>query len=172
MWSLSEISADFGVYLSVNCFILREITAKCNNFAHTNVNFKGWADLFLARWRYISPTDTSSMQNLILKGLQKTLQKSCSQCNQTLGMSNQAIYYNLQIICFSSFIGLKTLAIMSPTIDAPYLWIRPLGSVPLNLAYGLLWIVMDCLYIPVIILHLSIVAIKHSNATITQLRSW
>ena len=34
----------------------------------------------------------------------------------------------------------------------------PLGLVPLNLAYGLLWIIMDRLYIPVIILHLSIVA--------------
>ena len=31
---------------------------------------------------YISPTDTSSMQNLILEGLQKKLQKSCSRCNQ------------------------------------------------------------------------------------------
>ena len=31
---------------------------------------------------YISPTDTSSMQNLILKGLQQKLQKSCSRCNE------------------------------------------------------------------------------------------
>ena len=30
---------------------------------------------------YISPTDTSSMQNLILQGLQQKLQKSCSRCN-------------------------------------------------------------------------------------------
>ena len=30
---------------------------------------------------YISPTDTSSMQNLILEGLQQKLQKSCSRCN-------------------------------------------------------------------------------------------
>ena len=47
---------------------------------------------------------------------------------------------------------------MSPKIDAPYLWIRPLDLVPLNLAYGLLQIIMDRLYIPVIKLHLSIVA--------------
>ena len=31
---------------------------------------------------YISPTDTSSMQNLILEGLQQKLQKSCSRCNK------------------------------------------------------------------------------------------
>ena len=31
---------------------------------------------------YISPTDTSSMQNLILKGLQQKLRKSCSRCNK------------------------------------------------------------------------------------------
>ena len=29
---------------------------------------------------------------------------------------------------------------MSPKIDAPYLWIRPLGLVPLNLTYRLLYI--------------------------------
>ena len=31
---------------------------------------------------YISPTDTSSMQNLILEGLQPKLQPSCSRCNK------------------------------------------------------------------------------------------
>ena len=31
---------------------------------------------------YISPTDTSSMQNLILEVLQQKLQKSCSRCNK------------------------------------------------------------------------------------------
>ena len=31
---------------------------------------------------YISPTYTSSMQNLILQGLQQILQKSCSRCNK------------------------------------------------------------------------------------------
>ena len=56
----------------------------------------------------------------------------------TLGKSNQAIYYILQNICFSSLIDLDTLTIMSPKIDAPNLWIRPLCLVPLNLAYVLL----------------------------------
>ena len=31
---------------------------------------------------YFSPTDTTSMQNLTLEGLQQKLQKSCSRCNK------------------------------------------------------------------------------------------
>ena len=31
---------------------------------------------------YVSPTDTSSVQNLILEGLQQKLQKSCSRRNK------------------------------------------------------------------------------------------
>ena len=57
---------------------------------------------------------------------------------RTLGTSNQAIYYNLLNIYFSLLINLDTLIIMSPKIDAPYLWIRPLDLVPLSLACGLL----------------------------------
>ena len=87
---------------------------------------------------YISPTDTSSMQNLILEGLQQKLQKSCSRCNKNTWHVDQAIYCNLQNICFSLLIDLYTFMIMSPKINAPYLCIRPLGLVPLNLAYGLL----------------------------------
>ena len=88
---------------------------------------------------YISPTDTSSMQNLILQGLQQKLQKSCSRCNKnTWHVESSYILYNLLNIYFSSLIDLDTLMIMSPKKDAPYLWIRPLDLVPLNLAYGLL----------------------------------
>ena len=39
-------------------------------------------DLFTRSVLYISPNDTSSMQNLILQGFQKNLQKSCSRCNK------------------------------------------------------------------------------------------
>ena len=87
---------------------------------------------------YISPTDASSMQNLILQGLQQKLQNSVLDIIRTLGRSNQAIYYSLLNIYFSSLIDLDTLIIMSPKIDAPYLWIQPLDLVSLNLAYRLL----------------------------------
>ena len=90
---------------------------------------------------------------------------------RTLGTSNQAIYYNLQNICFSSLIDLDTLIIMSPKLDAPYLWIRPLDLVPLNLAYGLLlrssWTVYTIWSLWCIYQLLQ----KHSIATITQLRN-
>ena len=119
---------------------------------------------------YISPTDTPSMQNLILEGLQQKLQKSCTDAIKTLGTSNRALYCNLQNICFSLLIDLDTLILISPKIDAPYPCIRPLGLVPLNLAYRLLYIIMEHPLIPIITLHLLIVA-KHSIATITKLRS-
>ena len=57
---------------------------------------------------------------------------------RTLCTSNQAVFYNLLSIYLSSLIDLYTLIIMSPKIDAPYLRIRPLDLVPLNLTYGLL----------------------------------
>ena len=44
---------------------------------------------------HISPTDTPSMQNSILEGLQQKLQKSSSRCNKN---TNQAIYCNLHRI--------------------------------------------------------------------------
>ena len=101
---------------------------------------------------YISPTDTCYMQNLILQGLKQKLQKSSSWYNKN-------IYYNFQNIYFS-LIDLDILIIMSPKIDAPNLWIGPLGLVPFNLDYGLLSIIMDRQYIPVTILHISIVPKK------------
>ena len=61
---------------------------------------------------------------------------------------------------------------MAPKVDVPYLWIRPLCLVSLDLAYGLLYIIMDRICIPVIILHLSIAEKKnHSIATTTKLRN-
>ena len=57
---------------------------------------------------------------------------------RTLGTSNQTIYYKILNIYYSSLIDLDTSIIMSPRIDALYLWIRPLDLVPLNLSYGLL----------------------------------
>ena len=90
---------------------------------------------------------------------------------RTLGTSNQTMYYNLQNICFSSLIDLDTLTIMSPKIDVPHIWMRPLYLVPINLAYGILKIIMGRLYIPVTMLHLSIIAKKQSIATTTKLRS-
>ena len=76
---------------------------------------------------YISPNCNRNCTNPVLD------------LTRTLGTSNQAIYYNLLYICFSSLIDLDTLTIISPKIDMPYLWIRTLGLVPFNLAYSCYW---------------------------------
>ena len=82
---------------------------------------------------YISPTDTSSMQNFY-KDCDRNCKNPVLDVIRTLGTSNQAIYYNLLNIYFSSFIDLDTLITMSPKIDAPYLSIRPLlGPLKFNL---------------------------------------
>ena len=85
---------------------------------------------------YMSPTDTSSLQNLILQGLQQKLQKSCSPCSKNTWHVESS--YILQPLKYLLLFDLDTLIIMSPKIDAPYLWIRLLDLVPINLACGLL----------------------------------
>ena len=87
---------------------------------------------------YISPTDTSSMQNLIVEGLQQKLQKSCSRCNKNTWHVESSYIFQPPKYLLPLLIDLDTLMIMSPKIDATYLCIRPLGLVLLNLAYGLL----------------------------------
>ena len=45
---------------------------------------------------YITPTCTSSVQELIKQGMEQKLEKSCFNARRTLGMSNLIIFYNLQ----------------------------------------------------------------------------
>ena len=113
--SLSDISFSFVLENYIVCDVCG---LRCPSFESSSVV-------------YISSTDTSFMQN-------RNCKNPVLDLIRTLGTSNQAVYCNLQNICFSLLIDLDTLIIMSPKIDAPYLWIRPLGLVPLNLAYGLL----------------------------------
>ena len=90
----------------------------------------------------------------------------------TLSTSNQAIYYNLLNIYFSSLINLDTLMIMSPKIDAPYLWIRPLDLVPFKFS---LRATIDhhgpSLHSGHYIASISCCKKKHFIAMITQLQS-
>ena len=86
------------------------------------------------------------------------MQKSCSRCDKNNWHVESGYILQPFNIYFSSLIDSDTSIIMSPKIDAPYLWTWLLDLATLNLAYGLLWIIMDRLYIPVIILHISIVA--------------
>ena len=61
---------------------------------------------------YITPADTSSMQDNY-KDCNKNCKNLVLDVIRTLGTWNQAIYYNLQNIYFSSLIDLDTLTIMS-----------------------------------------------------------
>ena len=88
---------------------------------------------------YISPTDTSSMQNLILEGLQQKLQKSCSRCNKNTRHIESS--YILQPPKYLLLFVNNRFRYINNNITkdrCPYLWIRPLGLVPSNLAYRLL----------------------------------
>ena len=118
---------------------------------------------------YISHTDTSSILNLILQGLSQKLQNPCSRCNRNTehvepGYILQPPKYLLLFV--NRFRYLRD----NVTKDAPYLWIRPLGFVPLQFSLRATISIMDRLYIPVIILHLSIVAktLYCNNNTITE----
>ena len=118
--SLSGILVFFEKYIVCDVCGLRSPSFESNSVLH------------------ITPSDTSSMQDLILQRMQQKCKTLVLDVKRTLGTSNKTVYYNPQNICFSSLITLDTLTIVSQKIDAPDLWIRPLCLVPLNLAHGLL----------------------------------
>ena len=114
------------------------------------------------------------MQDLILQGMQQKWQKSCSRCNKNTWHFESNCILQPPNTCFSLLIDLDTLTTMSPKIDAPYLWIRPLCLVRFSLRATINH------HGPSMhsghILHLSIAAKQqqqqqHSVATTTQLRS-
>ena len=120
-------------------------------------------------WLAIQLTDTPSMQNLILEGIQQKLQKSCPRCNKNtrniessyilqppkylLLFVNRFRYLNNNIIKDSCPIHLDTTVMLGPLKF----------NLQANIDHH------GHLLIPVITLHLSIVAKKHSIATITKL---
>ena len=80
---------------------------------------------------YITPTCTSSMQELIKQGMGQKLEKSCLWC-RTLGMSNLIIFYNLLNISLLLLIDLDILTTILPKTDDPYPWIWRLYLVSIN----------------------------------------
>ena len=120
---------------------------------------------------YISPTDTSSMQNLILQGFKQKLQNFCSRCNKNtwhVGSSYILLSpkYLLRFVNRFRYIANNVTKDrcsipMDTTVRLGPLKFQPMGYDRSS------WAVYN---IPVIILHLSIVA-KNSIATITQLGS-
>ena len=120
---------------------------------------------------YMSPTDTPSMQNLILEGLQQKLQRYCSRCNKNTRHIESS--YILQppkyLLLFVNRFRYLNNNITKDRCPIPLDTTVRLGPLKFNLQatidhHGPS---ID----PVITLHLSIVAKKHSIATITKLRS-
>ena len=72
----SSTTSPMGVLYLTSCFHLFWKNIVCDVYGLRSQSFESSSVL------YISPTDTSSMQNLILQGLQQKLQKSCSRCNK------------------------------------------------------------------------------------------
>ena len=79
---------------------------------------------------YISPTDTHSMQNLIL-GLQQKLQKSCSRCNKNTWHIESS--YILQPPKYLLLFVNRFRYLNNNITKDRCPWIRPLGLVPSNL---------------------------------------
>ena len=94
--------------------------------------------LSLVVWFILHLLIHSPCKTLYCEACNKNHKNLVLDVRRTFGTSNKTIYYHLQNICFTSYIDLDTLTIMSPKIDVPYLWIRPLCVDPLNLVYGLL----------------------------------
>ena len=117
--SLSDILFSFFVEKYIVCVLSDVCGLRSPSFGSSSV-------------LYISPTDTSSMQNLILQGLQQKLKKSCSRCNKnTLHVESS---YILQAPKYLLLFVNRFRYINNNVTKDKYLWIRPLDLVPLNIA--------------------------------------
>ena len=70
----------------------------------------------------ITPTYTSSMQELVMQGMQERLSPAFN-ARRTLGMSNLITFYSIQNIWLLLPIDLDLSTTILPMIDVPYLWI-------------------------------------------------
>ena len=120
---------------------------------------------------YITPTCTSSMQELIKQGMEQKLGSPAFDTRRTPGMSNLIIFYNLLNILLLLLIDLDILTTILPKTDVPYPWILLLHLVSINSARRLPLIITDHLCILAIILPLSAVTKEHSIAMTAKLRS-
>ena len=132
VWFKSNYLSNRGFPIWYLVFFVLEKYIVCDVFGLRFPSFESSSVL------YITLTNASSVQDLILPGMQQKYINLVLDVIRTVGTSNQTIFYNLQNICFSSSIDLDTLTIMYLKVDFPYLWLRPLCLVLLNLAYGLL----------------------------------
>ena len=80
---------------------------------------------------YITPTYTSSMQELISRKGNKNEKSAAFHVKGTLGMPNVIVFYSFQSIWLSLLIGLDTQTTMLPKIGA-VLWHNLMANLPIS----------------------------------------
>ena len=83
---------------------------------------------------YITPTCTSSMQELIKQGMKQKLEKSCFRCKKNTWHVESDYLYNLLNIWLLLLIDLDILTTILPKTYVPYPWIWLLYLVSINSA--------------------------------------
>ena len=83
---------------------------------------------------YITPTCTSSMQELIKQGMKQKLEKTCFRCKKNTWHVESNYLYNLLNIWLLLLIDLDILTTILPKTDVPYPWIWLLYLVSINSA--------------------------------------
>ena len=83
---------------------------------------------------YITPTCTSSMQELIKQGMKQKLEKSCFRYKKNTWHVESNYLYNLLNIWLLLLIDLDKLTTILPKTDVPYPWIWLLYLVSINSA--------------------------------------
>ena len=106
---------------------------------------------------YITPTCTSSMQELIKQGMEQNLAKSCFWCKRNTWHIESDYILQPPNISLLLSIDLNILRTILPKTDVPYLWIWLLYLVSIYSACRLPKIITDQLCILAIILPLSTV---------------
>ena len=81
---------------------------------------------------YITPTCTSSMQELIKQGMGQNWKSPAFDARRTLGTSNLIIFYNLLNIWLMMLFDLDILTTILPKTGVPYPWIWLLYLVSIN----------------------------------------
>ena len=118
---------------------------------------------------YVTPTDSSSMQELLMQEHKQKLYKTCSCCGRDTWHieSKKFLQPPNYLIIIVNRITYSNEGLLRTKVA--YLWIYILNWVRTNFPYKLLWTIMDTLWTLVITQPLSIVVGKHFTVMIIKL---
>ena len=118
---------------------------------------------------YVTPTDSTSTQELLMQGHKQKLYKTCPCCGRDTWHteSKQILQPPQYLIIIVNRITYSNNRITKEKVEC--LWIYTLNWVLTNFLYKLLWTIMDTLWTVVITQPQSIVVGKHFIVTIIKL---